>query len=448
MKTITDVERRLAAALDKAKQAKASRPEDNPFANRDLKAMGSAGLRDSADKYPAVNMAAKAPDEPLAFDLEAGRTAMIAEAKADKSAKRMAVARARAARKVEYDKIAEAPVVPSQERMDAAWLIVLYLTPIIQRIARSKQRWASRFLGSTMDDVPQMALEKTALMLAKSDKDLDLLTRAAAELSAVNKETGQIPGDQMTEDERKERREVKRARKWLMGVAHNRVMGAIVDAYTNERNLRWDNIDLIATIMANVNSVGDDPLTANFKADRAPAFMGTRFQRPDGIDPDLLATAINAAITEKGLDRLVEVLLGNLRSDGRFPWSKYAEEVFMAGPDGGWLWDAVVRSTTGVSPKGKPWTGKRARKARGDAARAYVRDLFDWMPGFIVSVIESFDPHFIGWSTKARRAILASDFELFYLPDRPEVRRPLQPALRYATSEEAAKALVEHLVSA
>lgn len=442
-----DVMQRLAAALDAREKAKSvTKPEDNPFVEHDLKQMASAGLLKSADKFPAVNMAAKAPGEPLAYDLEASRIEVMNEDKADKSAKRMAAARARAARKVELDKIADLPVIPSRARMDAAWLIALHLTPIVERIARGKQQWASRFLGGTMDDVPQMALEKMVLMLAKSDKDLDLLTTAASELGAVAKESGQIPGDQLTDDERKERRQVKKARKWLMGVVNNRVMGAIVDAYTNERNLRWDNIDLIATTMATVNGVGDDPLTARFKADRAPAFMGTRFQRPDGIDSGLLATTINAAITERGLDRLVELLLDNLRSaDGKFPWQELAQEVFMAAPDGEWLWDAVVDSTTGVSRKGKPWTMKRARKARGDAARRYVRSQFEWLPGFIVSAVESFDPHFIGWSTTGHRAIMASDFELFYLPDAPEVRQPLQPALRYATPQDAAKALVEHL---
>jgi hypothetical protein len=442
---------RLAAALDAHERAKTERkPEDNPFHDHDLKQMASAGLRSAQDKQPARNMAAAGG---TGLAMEEARFEVEKAHKADKSAKRMAAARARAARKVELDKIADSPVRPSTERMQQAWMIVLHLTPTIDRIANDKRRWASRFLGTTMDDVPQMAKEKMALILAKSNKDLDLLETAARELGEQAKRSNRIPADQLTDEERIERKKVGKARKWLMGVVNNRVMGALVDAYTSERNLRWDNIDLIATVMANINGPGADPIGNAFKADRAPAFMGTRFQRPGGVDPHLLATAINAAITERKLDRLVELLLNNIRTDGSFPWSEQAEEVFLAAPDGDgqWYWQAVCNATTGRNRDGKEWTLDRARKARGDAARTFVRNEFEWLPGFIVEAVEAFDPHAIGYSVKANRwssqvrATLASDFELYYLGDEPEVRQPLRPVLRYADAAEAARALMDHL---
>lgn len=451
-KTVTnDVVERLAAALNAHERAKSERKaEDNPFHDHDLKQMTGAGLRSAQDKRPAMNMA---PAGGVGFDMEQARFEVEQAHKADTSAKRKAAARARAARKVELDKIADSPVRPNAERMQQAWMIVLHLSPTIDRIANDKRRWASRFLGTTMDDVPQMAKEKMALTLAKSDKDLDVLEAAAQKIGEEAKRTNRIPADQLTDDERTERKKIGKARKWLMGVVNNRVMGALVDAYTSERNLRWDNIDLIATVMANINGPGGDPIVNAHKADRAPAFMGTRFQRPGGVDPHLLATAINAAITERKLDRLVELLLNNIRTDGSFPWTEKAEEVFLAAPDGDgeWYWQAVCNATSGRNRDGKEWTMDRARKARGDAARTFVRNEFEWLPGFIVEVVEAFNPHAIGYSVKGNRwssqvrATLASEFELFYLGDEPEVRQPLRPVLRFADTTEAAQALLENL---
>ena len=91
----------------------------------------------------------------------------------------------------------------------------------------------------------------------------------------------------------------------------------------------------------------------------------------------------------------------------------------------------------------------RARKARGDAARQFVRNEFAWLPGLIMEVIGSFDPHMIGWSMLGPggrpNAVMASDFELYYLPDQPVVREQYQPVLRFADAGEAAEALIEHL---
>lgn len=438
----------LAGVVNAHERAKTDYdPEQNPFANHDLKRMASAGMRKSADTVPAVNMAAK--DEPmLGTALEEARHTVIAEARADKSAKRMAQHKARAERKVEFDRLADAPVPVSAERMEQAWMVVLPMVPIIMRLANEKARYAARYLGTTTDDVPQMAIEKMALMLAKSDKDLGALEVAADELGHVAEATGKLPGDQSSKEEKAERKQVKRNRKWLMGVINNRVMGAIVDSYMSERNLRWDNIDIIATVLATINGPGHDPLTSNFKADRAPAFLGTRFQRPGGIDAALLATGINAAITEKGLDPLVEFILDDdhRRVDGAVKWTEHAEDIFKLTPggNGAWLWDAVVAATTGRRRDGSAWPMDRARKARGDAARAHVRNLFEFLPSVIVGLVESFDFKPIGYNSESHRAILTSDFE-WLLPEPDERRKVLAPVLKFGSAEEAAGALVEHL---
>lgn len=441
---------RLAAALTAHERAKSTppKPEDNPFAGHNLASMATAGLLKSADQHPALNMA---PKGGLGYDMEVARHEALGVARADKSAKRMAVARARAARKDQFDKIVASPVQPDPDRLERAWMVVAHLLPTITRIASSKRRWAARFLGDVTDDVAANVLEAMALMLAKSEEDLEVLLVAATQIGDQAARTGLIPGDQLSEEERKERKRIARARKWLMAVVNNRVMDTMIDVYLRSHNLRWDNLDLIATVMANINGVGEDPMSANFKANRAPAFLGTKFPAPGAVDASLLATAINAAITDKGLDRMVELLLheDNRRADGAFKWTEHAEEVFMASPggEGAWMWRAVCQATEGRDRDGKTWAIDRARRARGDAARAYVRSEFEWLPGLIVEAVESFDQHPIAFCVKGgqTRAIMASDFELFYLPDAPQVRQPLSPVLRYADATEAAYALIENL---
>lgn len=447
METLTGLQVLLAALTEREQAKTASDPEDNPFANHTLKDL-SHGLMKGADNTPAINMATKVKvtgenrdveeiEDSPAFQMEAARFETAREGRADKSARRMAQAKARAERKVEFDRIASARFTPNPERMDRAWLVVVHLVPIITKIARSKQRWANRLLGSNADDIPQMALEKTALVLAKQDRfDLDVLAIAAEQLGVSDRA---IPGDQPapTAEDTDLVKEVKKARKWLMGMVNNRVMGSLVDAYTSQNNLRWDNLDIIATVMASINGVGDDPMLNRFKADRAPAFLGSRFQSPGGVDADLLAMSISAGITAHGLDPLVEFLLDDehRRVDGTVKWSEHARDIFLLTPGGygEWMWQQVEAATA---------DHQHGRRRRGVAARDHVRSLFAWLPGLIMATVDSFDFQFRMWH--CGQAIMWSDFEE-YLGERPDRRLPLQPALKYASVREAAQALGEHL---
>lgn len=433
----------LAAALNEREAAKsASVPEDNPYANHTLKDL-SHGMRSSADNFPAVNMVAKS-GTPAALELEGSRFAVAEEGKQDKSAKRMAVAKQRQDRRSEFEKIAKIKTEPDPERLQQAWLVVYWLVPIVTKIAKSKQRWANRLLGANADDIPQMALEAMAVMLAKQTKfEYDVLKVAAEQL---NKSARGIPGDQtVDETEPAERKQIKKARKWLMGMVNNRVQGALTDSYTDTKNLKWENLDIIGTVVASINGVGDDPMLARFKSDRAPAFLGTRFQRPGGVDANALAMALTGAITAKGLDPLVEYLLDDdhRRTDGKVKWSECAQDIFLLTPGGygQWMWDQVVAATD---------DHEHGRRRRGIAAREHVKNLFGWMPSLITAIVDAFDPQFIGFSTVGHRAVVASDFELYYLGDKPgdeimETREIMQPALRYATVDEAATALAEYL---
>lgn len=443
MKTTETIVASLTAAIEAREKAKIATSEENPLHGRDLKeVVNGASIVKSQDKYPAQNMTSQST---AGYAMEAARREAEEVAKIDKSTQRKAAQRARAARKVQFDAIAAAPVKPSKERLELAWRVVWPMDPIVRKIAVSKQRWAGRFLGNIADDVASNAIEAMVLVLAKSDRDLAPLIVAADELGEKVRRTDQIPGDQLTDDERKDRKQRAKNRKWLMGMANNRVMGALVDAYTSVHNLRWDNLDMIGTIMANISGVGEDPMTARFKADRAPAFLGTRFCKPGGFDPNLLAVAISAGITERGLDAMTEIILNedNRRVDGSMKWSACAESLFLATPElGEWIWDTVVAATEGH---------KNPRKSRAKAARTHVRNQFAWLPLLIVETVEAFDWRPIGFGQQPLvrseyrvNAVMASDFELIYMGEAPTPRKMLEPSLALPVGE-AAQVLVETL---
>jgi hypothetical protein len=372
-----------------------------------------------------------------AVGIEKGRRAGLTDGKTDKSRKRMAVARARAARKAQFDATIASGARPSDERLSAAWMVVMPMAPIVEKIAASKARWAARYLGSVVEDMPSEVIEKMVLLLAKSDEDLNLLRQAAEELGDSAKRSGKIPGEQLSDDERAERRKIAKARKWLMGMTNNRVMGALVDAYTAQHNLRWDNIEVISTVMASISGVGDDPLYSRHKADKAPAMMGGYFQSPGSINPSALAMTIAASITERRLDALTELLLDedNRRTDGAFQWSDNAEKVFMLTPGASARWDAVVRATAGHADP---------RKSRGAAARMLCRETFAWLPSVIFAAVKSFDLGVVEHVTFVdghQHAVIKSEFDLYKGADKDSVRRPIMPELRFVTPRDAAEAI-------
>lgn len=472
-RTKNDIRKMLATALEVTQQAKQQQDSDErPFSDHTLRQITQGkGILRSADQHPALPMTVKsAPLEsqitPLdlgwaavdpeaaeqaylsqwtnlaSHNIERGRRAGLNDGKQDKSARRMAVARARAERKKQFDALAASAVKPDPERLGQAWMVVLPMSGIVEKMAASKARWASRYLGTVVEDVPQQVIEAMVLILAKSDQDLAFLAKAARELGDESSRTGRIPGEQLSDDERKERRDLAKARKWLMGMANNRVMGALVDAYTSVNNLRWDNIDLIATVMASIAGKGEDPANARFKADRAPSMLGTRYQRPGGVDPELVSAIIAAAITDRRLDALVELLLDedNRRTDGAFMWTKNAERVFLSTEGGADRWNLVVRATEHLADP---------RSARAEAARRYVRHLFEFLPAVMVAAVESFDQEVIRRTMRNGAGIVAhmeSEFDYYvYLTGCSTERRPVRPTLDYATPTEAAEAILSVL---
>ena len=243
-------------------------PSDNPFAGVDLKNMATAGVFKSADLHPVLNHTSKGG---YGRDLEIARVEAITVDKADKSAKRTAQNRARAARKMELDDLADWEVAVDPAQLSDAWQVVAPLVSNIQKIATCKRQWASRYLGDVTDDVAAMVMENMALLLAKSDRDLSVLVEAAEQIGSETARTGRVAGDQETKEQKAERKELSKARKWLRGVVNNRVTGTLVDVYCRSNYLKHDNLDIIDTVMANISGIGDDPMTARFKADSPPS---------------------------------------------------------------------------------------------------------------------------------------------------------------------------------
>lgn len=458
----------LSVALNVTEQANVHIPGENPMDTHDLADIKHGwGVRKGADHRVAKPMMPE-PDDIKPLDMEwfaddpegateayerqwkdqaayrtdvEGRREGLKEGREETGKNRKRTARARATRRAQIEKIAASPVRPDPERLERAWSVVVPMSGIVEKIAASKEAWASRYLGSVRsEDIPSQTIEKMVLMLAKSDEDLDLLAMAATQLGSETRRKGTLPGHQPTKEEKSEANKMAKARKWLMAVTNTLVMNTLADAYREATALNWENIDTIDTVMATVNGKGEDPLVNRHKADRAPAMLGSKWQRPDGINPDALAMVIAAAITEHHLDPLTELLINedNLRTDGAFRWAEHAEEVFLACPDGEEKWKIVVRATEGLADP---------KAARADAARRYTRIVFDWLPSLIVAAVRAFDYEntetvmFVDGQIRSR---VRNEID-YYLGGYKTSRNPLRPTLTYATPEEAARAIVENL---
>lgn len=442
--THDNIAQALVVALDRTAKAKhtPAKPEDNPLHAKNLvDLIRGGGILKHADLLPQRDkhgswMGPHDLNQQVIDGLDARSNG--------RKDQRKKVARARAQRKQQIDAIAESPKVPDPVRLAKAWVVLRPMVPIYARIARSKGNWAKRYLGTINDDIAANAVESTVKVLAKGDQDLDLLALAAQQLAGEAERTG-LPGDQKIEEvevdedaARKQRRKEAKARKWLMGLANNRVMGALCDAYTEKHNLKWENLDVLETVMASINGAGDDPMMARFHADRAPQFITSRMYAPGTIDPDVLAMAIAGAITDRRLDRLVMLLTDedNLRTDGAFMWTKNAEAVFLATENGEQKWAAVVQATA---------LHQNPEHSRAYAARTYVRDLFAFLPWLVRSVIEACTVERIGW--RDGRALMASAYDPDAFAEDGSRKRPgyLFPTPVYATTEEAARAIQENL---
>lgn len=365
--TATQVAQALSNILDRV-DAETSRPDKR----QTIDIVRQSARMKYSDRRPALNMSVKTRREPMAVHIEVAQRASEIAGTAHHKSLRMAIARQRAARKAQFDQLAMSNTHPNKSRLDQAWGVIHPLVKVVEEVAGSKRAWATRFLGSVSDDIVQMAIEKMVLALANSDRDLLILREAAEQLSGMKTRTSA----DRSPDGKKERRELAKSRKWLMGMVNNRVMGALADVYKEQAGIDLGGTDIIDTVLASIDGVRVDPLIAHHMANQKPTLTGSHLQSPGSLDSTLLAIAISEAITSRHLDALTELILDNLRTDGAFKWTELAEAVFLT-TAGYAKWHLVVQATKHL---------EHPESARAEAARRHVRAEFSWLPDFIIAV--------------------------------------------------------------
>lgn len=397
----TDLASKIVTALQAHEAAKTSTTEDN----RTLTDL-IGGVRKGADNYPA-----KVNHTEAGIAMETARVAGLKVGAIERESRRKKAARARQHRRDQIEALANSKAAPPKERIAQAWTVIIPLLPVIEAIAGRKRRWVQRYLGDLTADVTTMAVEDMLMVLARSDRDLDVLRESAEAI--ISKEAKPALPEDATDEDRKHRKAVTKGCSWVMGVVNNVIMRALDAAYNSDENVRWENLDILTTVMNSANGPQEDGFIARFKADRAPVMPGFRWARPGGVDPALVSTALTAAITDRGLDALVELFIaeGNTHPNGLFRWERLADQVFLRSPgEGEWMWGVVEKRTMGL---------QRPEIAQAQLAKVWVAKVFEWLPGFIVDVVNT-------------------------LPDLPfgdGKRFPLVPALSYTTPAEAAEAI-------
>lgn len=190
------------------------------------------------------------------------------------------------------------------------------LSEKIDLVAQRRARKAARLLGSIAEDATfdtyKTVNRSIAGAIYRNERPKDELIAAAEWLS-------QQPGIPTVG------LEAPPHSKWLMSVIEYRSRSALQDWYE-----RHPSIESLAQGDSVIASTHQDDYYERFCADRQPLIMGARWARPGEIDPGVLQSVITGAITSRGLDPLVELVLANLRSDGTFPWSEHAGAVFQA----------------------------------------------------------------------------------------------------------------------
>jgi hypothetical protein len=397
----TDLATAIVTALQQHEAAKTSPTEDN----RTLADL-VGGVRKGADNYPA-----KVNHTEAGIAMETARVAGLQVGRIERESRRKKAALARKHRADQIEALANSKTLPPKERIAQAWEVITPLLPVFDAIAGRKRRWVQRYLGDLTANVTTMAVEDMLMVLARSDKDLAVLRESAEAI--ISKEAKPALPEDATDEERKHRKAVGKGCSWVMGVVNNTIMRALDAAYRSEENVRWENLDILTTVLNAANGPQEDGFIARFKADRAPQMPGFRWNRPGAVDPALVSAALTAAITDRGLDPLVELFIaeGNTHPNGIFRWERLADQVFLLSPgEGPWMWSVVEKRTAHL---------EHPRKEQAHMAKVWVASLFEWMPGFIVDVVNA-------------------------LPDLPfgdGKRYPLCPALSYATPAEAAEAI-------
>lgn len=196
--------------------------------------------------------------------------------------------------------------------------VTAHLSEKIDLVAQRRARKAARLLGSIAEDATFETFATVNRSIAgaihRDERPKEELIEAAAWLS---REPG-IPTVHWKDDPPKHA-------SWLMSVIEYRSRTAIQDWYDKNPSL-----ESLAQGDSAIASTHSDDYYDRFCAKQDLGLLGARWPRPGQVDVAIIQGVIAGAITGRGLDALVELILGNLRSDGLFPWTEYAEEVFTA----------------------------------------------------------------------------------------------------------------------
>jgi hypothetical protein len=185
--------------------------------------------------------------------------------------------------------------------------------PKIKQIVAYKQGKASWYTGTKVrDDIESDVLLGLAEAVAQSKWEEDDLIESAEWLAG---EVGLPNVDKSAPP----------ASKWIISVINRQANQKIIDTYRNNKEVSLEYLEA-ATDGGFLNRLDD---IANFKADQPPGMIGWRPTNPGALPQDVFAIAINAAIEEKGLDWLTDLILNHLLSNGLADWSAIYEQVLL-----------------------------------------------------------------------------------------------------------------------
>jgi hypothetical protein len=291
--------------------------------------------------------------------LAESRTARATLGRAERRQDAQRKERRRAAIRAQVNAEDKAKPTADPARLALAWLVVGPLTDLVNQWAEGRAQRARYHLGVLPQEIASDCLLDLADTLARSDRDLHELAKAAR---AINGEPVE---------------EKVKGRRWLMRVINVIIRDRIAMAY---RQAAGDGEELFTdAILAQLDTLVA-PWEAHVAA-RTPVMLGGHPMAPGSVNHLVVQIAITYAITARHLDPLVEFMLADLRTDGAFPWRKNAREIFLLDPEGDGVrkWRLVVAATAHL---------KNMDQARATAARLFVRDQFAFLPGLIDECVD------------------------------------------------------------
>lgn len=252
----------------------------------------------------------------------------------------------------EREEKARIPKTLSKAQARDSWRIVGPLWPVIEEASKRRRRQMARLGSEVSQDVASEVTERMAFKVHGAPFGVDELAEAAHELADAD-----LP------------RVTKGARKWLIAAVNRTVKDVLWEAHLESKGVVSLEDARHAEAVRNALE-SPDGFYDRFLADAGCRLMGTRYIGPGQFDPLPMLIVVTEEITTRGLDRLVEVILANLRSDDTVAWKVCAEQVFRADPEVENAWDVVVAATAdSVNPE----------ERRATAARQRARDLFGWL---------------------------------------------------------------------